>query len=156
MESGLLCILFISFSCFAAETSDLTWDIGASTGQTNKANYSEIGVGVNWYFLDWMAWRNAAFARFQTGENAAAGIDTSVRPIFHFGDNKFGLTTFFGPGYRFVTRGVNAPFGEAGVVFNISQVSVGVGGKAIMNEWSNSRYENDTQFFIILAGSGTL
>ena len=93
--------------------------------------------------------------RFQTGENTIAGLDTSFRPIFHFGDRSFGLTTFFGPGYRFVTDGVNAPFGEAGVIFNIAQVSVGVGGKAIMNEWSNKRYENDTQLFIILAGSGS-
>lgn len=155
MKYGLLVILFISFSCFAAESSDLTWDVGASTGQTNKINYSEAAFGVNWYFVDWIAWRNAAFVRFQSGENTIAGVDTSIRPIFHFGDRKLGLTTFFGPGYRFVSEGVNAPFGEAGLIFHVSQLSIGVGGKAIMNEWSNKKYENDTQLFIILAGSGS-
>lgn len=157
MKYGILVILFISFSCFAAERdSDLTWDIGVSTGQVNKVSYSEASLGLNWYFLEWMAWRNAAFARFLSGESTIGGVDTSLRPIFHFGDNKLGLTTFFGPGYRFVSKGVNAPFGEAGLIAHIGQLSLGVGGKAIMNEWSNKRYENDTQIFIILAGSGSL
>jgi hypothetical protein len=134
----------------------ITYDLGASTGQFLGRSYTEATLGVNLYFNEYFAWRNAGFARFVQDRENVYGLDSSARGVFSAAGSGLGFTVFGGPGYRFVNRGDHAPFAEAGLVLRAGGLSVGGGVKTLMNSWVRSGAENDTQYFLILAGGGTL
>lgn len=134
----------------------ITYDLGASTGSYSNKTYTEINLGVNLYVYPFLAWRNAAFARFLSGANNVYGLDSSVRGILELGGSGLGMTAFAGPGFRFVNEGRNVPFGEAGAVFKLGGLNIGGGVKTLFNKFADSALENDTQYFIILAGGGSL
>jgi hypothetical protein len=133
-----------------------TFDLGASLGSVNDVNYTEANLGLNLYFFEWLAWRNAIFGRFLSGQDAIWGLDSSVRGILNLGDGALGMTAFAGPGYRFVNKGDNAPLLEAGIVFRLAGIALGGGAKTIINSAVRSSAPNDTQYFLILAGGGSL
>src|SRR4051812_49412132 len=119
-------VFILSSAAFAAaseEPSELTYDLGVSSGSTNNHSYTEAGFGLNYHFMDYLAWRNALFGRFISGQDSVYGIDTSLRGQVAFGDRQMGLSAFLGPGYRFVTKGDNAPFAEGGVILNAGGIS---------------------------------
>lgn len=134
----------------------ITYDIGLSAGSVNNVSYTEANLGVNLYFLEYFAWRNAGFSRFITGQDNIYGLDTSLRGIFSAGNSAGGFTAFAGPGWRFVTRGDSPPFAEAGVVVKLAGISLGGGVKSFYNSAIRSGAEDDTQYFIILSGGGSL
>lgn len=134
----------------------ITFDLGASTGSIGDVTYTEAALGVNVYFYEWLAWRNAVFGRFQTGQETITGLDTSLRPILALGNGVLGLTAFGGPGYRFVSRGDHVPFLEGGLVFRLVGLSIGGGVKRLLTSAVRSGAPNDTQYFLILAGGGRL
>ncbi|MES2963446.1 MAG: hypothetical protein V4760_06115 [Bdellovibrionota bacterium] len=134
----------------------ITFDIGLSAGNSSGFNYTEANLGINAYFLDYFAWRNSIFSRFVTGAENVYGLDTSLRGIFSVGNAAGGFTAFAGPGWRFVSKGDAAPFAEAGVVVKLAGISLGGGAKSVFNSAIRSGAENDTQYFLILAGGGTL
>lgn len=134
----------------------LTFDLGASSGSVNDVSYTEVGVGLNAYFTDWLAWRNAVFGRFVSGGTNVYGLDTSVRGILDLSGSVAGLTFFAGPGFRFVNEGFNTPFAEGGVVLRVGGISLGGGAKVLLNSIVRSGTKNDTQYFIIIAGGGSL
>lgn len=130
----------------------LTFDFGLSGGSVGGVSYAEANLGLNAYFAEWLAWRNAIFGRFpQTGQTTY-GLDTSLRGIL----NVPFLTAFAGPGYRFVTEGGSAPLVEGGVVLKLGILAIGGGVKVVMTSWSKSGAQNDTQYFVILGGGGSL
>lgn len=133
----------------------LTYDLGLSSGQLNGANYTELGIGLSAYFRRWLAWRNEIFARFTSGASNAYGLDSSVRGVWNVG-GALGFTAFAGPGYRFVTVGGNTPLVEAGLVFKFAGIALGGGMKTLLNSWVQSGAANDSQYFIILGGGGSL
>jgi hypothetical protein len=134
----------------------ITYDLGASTGQFLGRSYTEATLGVNLYFNEYFAWRNAGFARFVQDRENVYGLDSSARGIFSAAGAGLGFTVFGGPGYRFVNRGDHVPFGEAGLVLRAGGVAVGGGVKTLLNSWVRPGAEDDTQYFLILAGGGTL
>lgn len=138
------------------ETS-ITYDLGISSGKdTNDVSYSEANIGLN-FQKNWLAWRNALFGRFATGQENIFGIDSSIRGILEDQtDETFGYHLFLGPGYRFVTRGTNLPFAEAGLILRLGGISVGAGAKAFFNELVDKNQKNETQYSIILGGGGRL
>lgn len=160
MKSAIFAALFVLLSSLPALAQDsdaqLTFDIGLSSGTVNEKSYTEANVGFNYRFLDWMAWRNSIFGRFGSDIDSVYGIDTSLRGLASIGDRQMGASAFLGPGYRFVTKGDNVPFVEGGVVLSVGGISVGGGAKALFNSAVRPGAENDSQFFIILAGGGTL
>ncbi|MES2857121.1 MAG: hypothetical protein V4692_14730 [Bdellovibrionota bacterium] len=151
-------VLFAGMSVGFAQEEDstLTYDIGLSTGRVNDVSYTEANLGFNYKFLDYVAWRNALFGRFASGADSVYGIDTSLRGMISFGDRQMGLSAFLGPGFRFVTKGDNAPFAEGGVVLNAAGISIGAGAKSIFNSAVRNGAQNDSQIFLILAGGGAL
>lgn len=134
----------------------ITFDLGASAGSYGRYNYTEINLGVNVYFLEWVAWRNALFARFPSEGVNIYGLDSSGRFIYSLSGGALGMTAFAGPGYRFANEGGSVPFAEGGLVLKLAGLSIGGGVKTLLRSWTTSGASNDTQYFIILAGGGSL
>lgn len=160
---GIALGVMFSSSSASAESDDfrLTFDVSGSIGKAYDRNYQEISLGVNAYFTNWFAWRNSGFARFIEGVDNVYGLDTSARFILNLGDSTLGLTAFVGPGYRFATSSGtlpadSAPFAEGGVVAKLGGLSIGGGVKTVFNSLVRSGAPEDTQYFLILAGGGSL
>ena len=135
----------------------VTFDLGVSAGSVASRSYTEANFGLNIYFAEWLAWRNAVFARFIEGTDNVYGLDTSVRGIFNADGGALGFTAFAGPGYRFINGGSGqAPFVEGGLVLRLAGIAVGGGLKTVYNSWVRKDDPNDTQYFIILSGGGSL
>lgn len=132
----------------------LTYDLGVSMGSSGGRNYSEASLGLNAFIADWFVWRNAGFGRFADATETVYGLDSSARFMADVGDREMGLTAFVGPGYRFVTKGDSAPFAEAGLTVHAGGLSIGGGAKRVFNSAIRSDAADDTQYFIILSGSG--
>ena len=139
-----------------------TYDLGASTGTYNNLSYTEITVGLNWYLLDYLVWRNAIFSRFGSQISTIAGLDSSIRFVFdaETDNSKLGIGFFAGPGYRFSDTNDSGVFGEAGVVLKAVGLAIGVGVKSLIynnpgtNPDGSNRPKQDNVIFIILAGGG--
>lgn len=167
---NLIALIFCSLvTCFApvrvmgdegdsasSGSGRFTFDIGASTGKVGSETYTEANLGLNYYAESWLAWRNALFGRFQTAQQNVYGLDTSLRAIAEFGDYQTGLTAFIGPGYRFASGIDSSPFAEEGLVFHLGGLSVGGGAKQVFNSLAHPNHVDDTQYFLILAGGGSL
>ncbi len=141
----------------SAEKWRATFDLGISAGSVGKTNYTEGNLGLNLYFTKFLALRNALWGRFSSGLDTTYGLDTSLRGILNMDLGPVGgITTFAGPGYRFANQGFNVPFAEAGLVLKLVGFAIGGGAKVLMNGWKTKGAENDTQYFIILSGGGSL
>lgn len=134
----------------------LTWDLGASAGSSGGNSYTEGSVGLNYFLMDWLAWRNALFARFTTPENVY-GLDSSLRAFANLGlTEKSSMTFFGGPGFRFISKGQNTPFVEGGVVAKLGGFNIGGGAKHFLLKSMDPTLADETQFFLILSGGGSL
>jgi len=136
----------------------LTFDLGASFGAVGEVSYTEIELGFNAYFYHWLAWRNAVFGRFPSVGSSIYGLDSSVRLVLDLSGSLGGITAFAGPGARFASGGGHAtvPLVEGGAVFKIVGFAIGGGVKTLMNSMVQAGAPNDTQYFLILAGGGSL
>jgi len=144
--------------------STLSYDLGASSGSYNGSSYSEITLGLNWQLAEWFNWRNSVFSRQGSGIETVQGLDSSARFMTSAvtDGGGFGVDAFAGPGVRFASKSHNAIFGEAGLTFRLGGLRIGFGAK-LLNYISDREDSagaklprNDTQYFIILAGGGTL
>lgn len=153
-----LCLCLFVFDIARADSeSRMTFDLGLSVGSADDIDYTEVNLGLNYYMERWLAWRNAVFGRFASEVNSVYGLDTSARGILDatFGDAG-GVVAFGGPGWRFVSEGRQAPFVEGGLVFKFAGINIGGGAKSILNKVVDKDMGNDTQYFIILSGGGSL
>lgn len=157
LRSSLL-VLMTGLVCVwpSAATAELSLDVGASSGSSNGVNVSEMNVGVNAHFGDFLTWRNSGFARFQTGVENVYGLDTSLRLGLDVGDESMSFSAFAGPGWRFVSKGTSAPIVEGGLGFRAGGLHIGGGAKVILNSLAVSGASNETQYFITLAGGTKL
>lgn len=110
------------------ETPWFDLDISGTSGNYNGKSYSEVHLGVNLNFTDWLTWRNAAFKRFSSGGlQDVSGLDSSLRFTLN---NKFdggGIKFFGGPGYRFADPSdKNALFGELGASISLGRFLLGL------------------------------
>ena len=138
------------------EFHTLTYDLGISFGTYNKKSYTEVDLGLNYFFLQWLAWRNAVFYRgIENGDNFS-GLDSSARAIYDSPSSNLGFTTFGGVGYRFANHDANAPFLEAGLSLKLAGIRIGGGVKSVLYSMKNSNSDNDNSFFLILGGGGAL
>ena len=156
----LICLFFSPFAWSQDDSNQSQWtyDLGASLGSTSTTNYQELNLGLNYNFSSWLAWRNALFGRFSSAKEDGVtaedtyGLDSSLRADFttQLGESD-SLTLFGGPGVRLDNDGNTEGFAEAGVNIRIGGLNVGGGVKSILTEDNN-----DTQFFLILNGTGQL
>lgn len=144
--------------------SRVTYDLSAAAGSYNGAGYTEITLGLNWFLEDWLNWRNSIFSRQGSGIETVQGLDSSARfsTSIATDDGGLGVDAFAGPGLRFASKDNNAVFGEAGVIFRLGGLRIGGGVKALSyikdrsDPTGANLPKNDTQYFLILAGSGVL
>ncbi len=140
----------------APSHSRVTYDLGAAVGSYNNISYTEIGLGLNWFFNDYLVWRNALFSRFGSEIDSIYGLDSSVRGVLGAGNSALGITVFAGPGYRFVSKGDNAPFLEGGLILKLAGFSLGGGAKALYySNRAGGLPNQETIYFIILSGGGS-
>ena len=134
----------------------ISYDLGFSSGSSGNSSYSEGALGFNFFFARYFSLREAVFARFAAGVDNIYGLDSSVRGILHWQTSGFGASAFAGPGFRFVNKGKDVPFAEAGLTLQLAGIQVGGGMKTFFTKWRDANASNDTQYFIILAGGGSL
>jgi hypothetical protein len=171
MKNLLLSLsLFLFSSAVLAQTNyrteyrqqpTFTYDVGAASGSYNGSNYSEINLGLNWFFMDSVAWRNSLFTRFGSGVDSATGVDTSLRYTFNTDPRStLGLGFFAGGGYRLTKTQDAGPFAEGGLTLRAGGLSVGVGLKEIFypspgtDSTGTKLPDHDSTVFLILAGGG--
>ena len=154
----LLCIFFSG--SISAQDSGGRWliDLSAATGEANNRTYSEANLGVNYYFSEWLAWRNAGFYRFVSEADDFYGLDSSARLRLRVPLGlKSGFTLFGGGGYRFPNIGRAAPLAEGGLILRVAGVSLGGGVRKIFTSVVDDRVEEDELlYFIVLSGSARL
>ena len=139
-------------------------DISGSSGNYNGQTYTEMHVGVNLNFTDWLTWRNTGFKRFgTTATQEATGLDSSLRLGV---DTKFDMGSiklFAGPGYRWATPSTkNALFAEAGATIQLGGLSFGGGAKYL--RYDSAQFDStgvetkrdDMSYFITVAGGAGL
>lgn len=135
------------------------FDIGASAGQTTvnsvSTSYTQITLGVDYFFMDWLSWRNEVFGRFISGNDPLYGVDSSARAHYDIMLDQFKVGVYGGPGYRFVTRGTNAPFALAGVQVRAFNVNLSAQVQKTFYSWANKDYEDATEMRFGLFGSGS-
>jgi len=135
-------------------------DIGGSSGNYNGKTYSEINLGVNVNFTDWLTWRNAGFKRFASSpEKEITGLDSTLRLISTSKFDGGAFRLFMGAGYRFADPSEkNAMVGEAGLGISIGRFSLGGGAKYLKYDkvqFDSNGVEtknDDINYFITIAG----
>lgn len=150
----------------ASRESTVSYDINAAAGTYNSVNYYELNIGLNWLVADWLNWRNALFSRIpSTGSDSVTGLDSSLRlqGSMLTDSGTFGMSGFIGPGLRFASKDSNAVFGEAGLLFKLGGLNLGGGVKSLYylkdrtdTTTGATMPKNDSQFFILISGSGNL
>lgn len=169
--------LLLSFSAWAQRRSmpemrtlpkqhpKLSYDLSGSTGTYNDTSYTEIQLGLNWYVLDWLNWRNAIFHRMGSKIDSVTGLDSALLATTEFVSEGGGLGVqgFIGPGYRFASTENSAVFGQAGLIFALGGLRVGIGAKSLYytnpprdSSGVGDAPRNDNQVYLILGGGGTL
>lgn len=165
--SGLVLVLGFIFSSAAfaqkAATKEKPFvdvDIGGSAGTYNGSSYSELNLGVNLNFTEWLTWRNAAFKRFSSSSNKEiTGLDSTMRLIStnHFDGGSFRL--FVGAGYRFADPSEkNALVGEAGLGINVGGFGLGGGAKYLKYDKTQldsngvETKKDDLNYFVTVSG----
>jgi hypothetical protein len=127
--------------------------IGVSSGSSGGRSYSEVNLGIGYYFFRWLLFQNSLFASFNRVENIY-GLDSSLRGVLNTDLGGIGhLHLFAGPGYRVASDGdYNTVFTEAGLVTTLMGFSLGGGVKTFYYSMKNANYANENQYFIILSG----
>lgn len=134
---------------------------GVSSGSSNGKNYTEVNLGVGYYFFRWLEWQNSAFASLDRTTNVY-GLDSSLRGVLNTDLGGIAhIHAFAGPGYRFASDALyNTVFAEAGLITSVSGFSLGGGVRqfyyALKGKDSTGKdYQNESQYFIILSGSAS-
>ncbi len=166
MKHAFFIILILGSSLAFSRTkgSRLTYDVSGSQSTLNDRTYQEINLGVNWFFSDWLIWRNSGFHRQAEDQDSVYGLDTSLRLQKEWINQgrTLGFKIFAGPGARFASERHNAHFGEAGLGFRLGGIQIGGGIKAIRYTHSREDKEgrplprDENQVFVTLSGGGTL
>lgn len=123
------------------------FDGGGSIGSSNRGSFQEVNLGVSYYVLEWLIWRNAPFFRFQSGASNSYGLDSSIRGQYAIpAAPDFSPAIALGAGFRFINTGRHAPFAEVGLGARVSEVSIQLGVKYIVGKWVDESSENEMIF----------
>ncbi len=145
------------------EKSFVDVDLGASAGSSNGQSFSEINLGVNLNFTEWLTWRNSAFKRFSSARNQDfAGLDSTVRLISTTEFDTGVFRMFGGAGYRFASPSEkNAMVAEAGLGLSLGGFGIGGGAKYLRYDKAQvdssgfTAKRDDLIYFITLAGGSS-
>ncbi|MGZ3691483.1 MAG: hypothetical protein ACXVAX_08265 [Pseudobdellovibrio sp.] len=157
--------LFLPVSVFAIQTHEtvenhkpfVSFDVSGSGGNYNGKSYTELHLGMNLNFTDWLTWRNSAFKRVTSGSTAdTTGLDSSLLLNYSVSPVNF----YAGPGYRFASDSdQNALFAQAGASIKVSVLTVGAGLQYIRYDKTQidpvagtQTKQDDTSYFLTFSG----
>jgi hypothetical protein len=134
----------------------ITYDFGASTGISGGSSSYEVHFGLNYFFAEWLSWRNAPFFHVRTGYENYYGLDSSLRGAYSpdLGEG-FSPTLTLGAGYRLASAGQSAPFAESMLLLRTAGLNIGAGVKIVLDSVVSTR-ENQVFLSFQLAGGGAL
>ncbi|WP_413560165.1 hypothetical protein [Bdellovibrio sp. HCB209] len=166
----LISVLLILGSVFStpalaqSSSANMSYDLSGGFGTYNGNSYTEIDLGLNWYLTDYLNWRNSVFTQFGSSIDTVYGLDTAAifGTGFYTSSGGAGVELFAGPGLRFANEDASGYFGKAGLIFAIGGLRIG--GGAQVTKYYESRHDKygyrmpdeEVQYFIILAGGGSL
>lgn len=139
-------------------------DLGGSAGTYNGRTYSEVNLGVNINFTDWLTWRNAGFKRFSSqGDIDITGLDSTLRLISISKFEGGSFRVFAGAGYRFANPSEkNATLGEAGLGIQVGRFGISGGAKYLkydkvqLDSAGAETKRDDLVYFVTLSGGAGL
>ncbi len=139
-------------------------DLGGSAGTYNGRTYSEVNLGVNINFTQWLTWRNAGFKRFSSqGEKDITGLDSTLRLINTLKFDGGSFRVFAGAGYRFADPSEkNAALAEAGLGLNAGRFGISGGAKYLkydkvqLDSAGAETKRDDIIYFVTLSGGAGL
>jgi len=103
----------------------LRLDFGAAGGSVAGAGFAEMAVGLEYFMMERLSWRNAVFYRLNKGSADIMGFDSSVRGNGNLPLGGLRLRGIIGAGFRFATRGQEAPFVELGGLSRFRDFEIG-------------------------------
>lgn len=171
MKNFIYLLVLIPSLTFAAGSSStkekplVDIDLGGSSGVYNTRSYTELHLGVNLNFTDWLTWRNAGFKRFSSGgDKDLQGVDSTLRLSTTAKFDGGSLRFFVGPGYRWAEPSEkNAAVGEAGLGIQVGRVGVSGGAKylkydkvQIDTRTGLETSREDLQYFLTVSGGAGL
>lgn len=144
----------------APEPALVDVDISGSSGNYNGQSYSEIHLGVNLNFTEWLTWRNSAFKRFSSGSTQdISGLDSSLRFVLNTPFENGAFKIFAGPGYRLASPSdKNALLGEAGASLELGRLNLSVGAKYLRYDQAQlgptgaELKRDDLSYFVTISG----
>lgn len=131
----------------------LRLDAGGAGGSVLGQNFFEGFVGLEYFMMERLSWRNAFFYRFARAGTDSFGLDSSVRGNGNLPLGALRLRGIIGAGYRFATPDGSAPFAEAGAYATLRGFDVGVMVKYLAHSLANSATPNVFIYSIVLSGS---
>jgi hypothetical protein len=127
--------------------------IGVSSGNASGQSYTEVNLGIGYYFFKWLELENSLFTSLNRVENIS-GLDSSLRGVLD--TDLAGIAhihLFAGAGYRFATKSdFDTVFGEAGLITSVSGFSIGGGVRDFLYSMKGGGRSDESQYFIILSG----
>lgn len=153
-----------SMRTLPSDPTPFTYDFSGSSGTQNGVTYSEVTLNMNWYLTEWLNWRNGVFTRFGSNVKSVNGLDSSLLAAYNLKNDSgtLGFQAFAGPGVRLASADNSAATADAGVIFTLGGIRLGGGVKYL--SYFNAREDlnnsvlpkNETQYFIVLSGGGSL
>lgn len=110
----------------------LRLDFGAAGGSMAGEGFAELAMGLEYFMMERLSWRNAAFYRLNKSRPDIMGLDSSVRGNGNLPLGGLRLRGIIGAGFRFATRGQEAPFIELGGLSRFRDFEVGFMLKYLM------------------------
>jgi hypothetical protein len=129
-------------------------DIGGSSNFSGTSGAYEANLGINFFILEWLVFRNAPFYRMQTGLSAQYGLDSSLQGRYSVQVIE-GVTpnVQLGAGYRLINSGTSAPFFEGGAGINVKGLQVGATAKLLLNSAVANGASNEVLYSVNFSGS---
>ena len=131
------------------------YDLGGSVGGSGGESYYEMHLGLDYFILRWLVWRNAPFYRLPSNSVALYGLDSSLQ-----GRHQFNLSQDIAPhfnlgaGYRLATQGSSVPFVEAGLGCAVKKINIGASVKYLLYSAVGDGRVNEKIYTINFSGSG--
>jgi hypothetical protein len=131
----------------------LRLDMGGAGGSFQGQSFFEASVGLEYFMMERLSWRNSFFYRFAGVLRDSFGLDSSVRGNGNLPLGSLRLRGLIGAGYRFASPAGSAPFMEVGASAALGGFDVGLVTKFIALSLTDSSQPNVFLYSIVLSGS---
>ncbi len=128
-------------------------DLGGSAGRSQSESFLEAAIGVEYFMMERLSWRNAIFFRHYQVQDDFFGLDTSIRGNGNLPLGPLKLRGIIGAGYRFAKASEGAPLVEAGGFAALKGFDIGVMVKYLHRSISDASRENILIYSVVLSGN---